>query len=246
MSDKPVIEIFPSAGDLANAAAAHFVERSRQSIAARSVFTVALSGGSTPRLLHEHLAQPGYANEVDWRHVELFWGDERCVPPESDQSNFRMAMETLIEHVPLPELNIHRMIGEDDPQEAAAAYEDQLRRVFGGRDARFDLIFLGLGENGHIASLFPHTKLLHETTKEVAAMYVEEVKMSRITFTPKVINAAEEVVFLVSGEGKADVVQRVLEGRRDIEEIPAQLVNPTDGTTRWMLDAAAASKLTNV
>src|SRR4051812_12287393 len=125
MSDKPVIEIFATPGDLANAAAAHFVERARESIADRHVFTVALSGGSTPRLLHEHLALPGYADEVDWSRVEIFWGDERCVPPESDQSNFRMAMETLLDHVPVPELNIHRMLGEDDPAEAADAYADQ-------------------------------------------------------------------------------------------------------------------------
>jgi 6-phosphogluconolactonase len=193
--------------------------------------------------MYESLARRENAAQVDWSKVQLFWSDERCVPPDSVDSNFRMARETLIDHVDVPPANVHRMEGELDPAEAADRYEAALRSVFGDVIPRFDLLLLGLGENGHIASLFPHQPVLDERTRMVCGIRVDEVKMSRITFTLPVINAAALVLFVVAGPNKAGVVHRVLEGARDPVAIPAQAVSPMNGELLWMVDAAAAVKL---
>jgi 6-phosphogluconolactonase len=237
------IRIFESESELADAAAALFIECAAASIAARGVFTMALSGGSTPKAMYESLARPANASRVEWSKVQLFWGDERCVPPDSVDSNYRMARETLLDNIDIPAANVHRMEGELEPAVAAQRYEDALRKVFGDVIPRFDLLLLGLGENGHIASLFPHQPVLDEQTHTVAGVWVEEVKMSRITFTLPVINAAALVLFVVAGARKAAVVHRVLESERDPVAIPAQAVSPLHGRVEWMLDAAAASKL---
>ena len=237
------IRILDTETELADAAAQLFVERAKQAIGARGVYTVALSGGSTPKAMYESLARPEYASAVDWLRVQLFWGDERCVAPDHADSNYRMAKEALVDHIPIPLSNVHRMQGELEPGIAASNYERALADVFGETTPRFDLLLLGLGENGHVASLFPHQAVLAEYTRHVAGVWVEAVKMSRITLTAPVINAAALVLFVVAGARKAAVVHRVLEGARDPAAIPAQIVSPLNGEVVWMIDRAAAAQL---
>ncbi|MFI5231290.1 MAG: 6-phosphogluconolactonase [Gemmatimonadales bacterium] len=242
------VDVFPSAAELATAAAERFVAAAG---AATETFSVALSGGSTPRALFALLASPACSRRVDWSRVHLFWGDERCVPPDDEASNYRMAREALIDHVPIPAGNIHRMRGEDPPAAGAEHYERELRTAFATpagaprmeKGSRFDLALLGLGTNGHVASLFPHLHAVRERTRWVMAENVELLQMWRITLTPDVFNAAAEILVLVSGHEKAPVLRRVLLGPRDVDELPAQVIAPRDGRLRWLVDAAAASDL---
>jgi 6-phosphogluconolactonase len=214
-------------------------------------FRIALSGGSTPKGLYERLAQPRYAARVDWACVHVFWGDERCVPASDPASNQRMARETWLDHVPLPAVNLHAIRGEGDPVTAADAYERDLRDAFAtpsgpprtAPGARFDLVLLGLGVDGHTASLFPGSPALRETQRWVCAQRVEELAAWRISLTPLVINAAAEVIFLVSGAEKAAILRRALAGPREPERLPAQAVFPHTGELRWLADAAAAAEL---
>ena len=210
---------------------------------------VALSGGATPRAAYGLLAAEPLRSAIAWERVHLFWGDERCVPPEHSDSDYGMAHEALIAHVPIPPENVHRLHGEDDPGEAARAYAAELRSAVPARAASradlpvLDLVLLGLGDNGHTASLFPHSAALHETERLVVATEVDAAVRRRLTMTVPVINAAREVVFLVQGAAKADVVRRVLEGPYEPDELPAQLVAPDPGRLTWLLDEAAASAL---
>lgn len=237
------IRVLPDPASLAEAAARHIVENAQSAIDARGRFSIALSGGSTPRDLHVKLANPPFKDELDWAHVHVFFGDERCVPPDDPQSNYRMAMDTLLGHVPIPNEQIHRMKGELPPDQAAAEYERELKEFFGADAPALDLVLLGMGDNGHCASLFPGCHALHEQQRWVVAEFIPEVNMWRITLTPIVLNAAREVVFLVAGGNKADMLRQVLEGPFEPDERPAQIVRPT-GELIWMVDAAAAAKLT--
>jgi len=243
------IKILPDAVGLARAAAEHFVTLAAGAIAARERFAVALSGGSTPQALYALLATPEFARRVDWPRVYVFWGDERCVSPGHPDSNYRMAREALLDHVPIPADNIHRIRGEIEPTWAADECERVLQRFFdvplGGekRCARFDLVLLGMGEDGHTASLFPGTAALGEQKRWVVAHYVDRLHAWRITLTPVAINAAANVVFLVSGLGKAKQLGQVLAGPYQPEVLPAQIVRPTDGRLLWLVDSAAAAHL---
>jgi 6-phosphogluconolactonase len=237
------IRVLPDASALAEAAARHIIERAQAAIDARGAFTIALSGGSTPRELHLRLASPPLAEQIDWSRVHVFFGDERCVPPDDPQSNYRMAEETLLSRVPIPREQIHRMRGELPPEEAAADYEHQLREFFKDEPPRLDLILLGMGDNGHTASLFPGLQAVHEQHRWVVAEYVAEVGMWRITLTPSVINLAREVLFLVAGAAKASMLREVLEGPYAPDERPAQIVRPSPGEVIWLVDAPAAAKL---
>lgn len=219
------------------------VDAAATAIAARGRFLLVLSGGSTPKALYELLATPAYAARIDWTRVHVFWGDERCVPPDDRSSNYRMAREALLDRVPISPQAIHRMRGEDPPEQAAAAYEADLRQVFGAGASRFDLVLLGMGDNGHTASLFPGLTAVRERARWVVAEYVGEVDMWRLTMTPPALNAAVRVMFVVVGADKASMLSRVLEGPRDVELLPAQAIVPTDGVLTWMVDAAAAAKL---
>jgi 6-phosphogluconolactonase len=261
---KPEIIIVPDRAVLARETAQRFVSLARQAIAAHTLsgvegrFSVALSGGTTPRDLYALLATPEFAAQIDWTRAHFFWGDERAVPPDHLDSNYRMAYETLLSRVPVPRRNIHRIRAEQDPADAARAYEQTLREFFapspvedgGGPGVgvgvpRFDLILLGLGEDGHTASLFPHTAVLRETERWVAAQYVDEIKMYRITLTAPVINAAENVWFVVAGAEKAASVRAVLRGDYRPDDLPAQLIQPTNGRVVWLLDRGAARETTN-
>jgi 6-phosphogluconolactonase len=237
------IRVLPDPAALADSAARQVVELAQQAIDARGAFSVALSGGSTPRDLHRRLASPPLVQQVDWAHVQIFFGDERCVPPEDPQSNYHMAEETLLSHVPIPAAHVHRMRGELPAEEAAADYERQLRDFFKDELPRLDLILLGMGDNGHTASLFPGLSAVHEQQRWVVAENVAEVGMWRISLTPVVLNLAREVMFLVAGEAKASMLRLVLEGPFAPAERPAQIVRPTPGEVIWLVDAAAAEKL---
>jgi len=200
------------------------------------------------------LATPELMTRVDWRRVLLFWGDERCVPPDDPASNYRMAREALLDHVPIPAGNVHRMRGEMEPGEAAAEYERTLRAfltpaleetsaVDGVPVSRFDLILLGMGEDGHTASLFPRSSALGERKRMAVATYVDNLQSWRVTLTPVLINAAAQVTFIVSGEHKAEALRQVLSGPHQPDLLPAQAVRPRSGSLLWMVDAAAATLL---
>lgn len=234
------------AAALARAAADLFVETARTSVAARGRFSVALSGGSTPRALYQLLAGPEYHDRVEWARTWVFFGDERCVPPTDAESNYRMAREALLFHVPVPATQVLRMQGEADPEAAARLYEISLRRAFAlapGELPRFDLIWLGLGPDGHTASLFPHTLALGVRDRLVVANRVEKLGATRLTLTLPVINNAALVVFLVAGADKAAVLAGVRNGPPQPEELPAQQVAPHDGRVLWLVDRAAAAQL---
>lgn len=245
------IDVLPTPEALMQAAAEHFVSVAAEAINTSGRFTVALAGGSTPKSFYARLATDPYVTRVDWPRVHVFWGDERCVPPDDPTSNYRMTRVALLDHVPLPAANVHRIHGEREPVPAALAYERELRETFATPvgpprvtpGARFDLVLLGMGDNGHTASLFPGLASVRETQRWVMAEYVAEVSMWRVTLTPVVINAAAEVVFLVSGAAKAEMLHRVLDEPHQPESLPAQAVAPRDGRLLWLVDAAAAADL---
>ncbi len=238
------IETTDNLETLAQRAANRFYEAVERALAdpQRGRFLVALSGGSTPRALHQALVQH-YHDLIPWERVQVFWGDERCVPPDDQESNYRMARETLLELVPLPAENIHRMPGERPDYDAAAAdYEAEIRQVFGLPPdvlLRFDLILLGMGPDGHTASLFPGTAALHESSRLVVANQGSKPPPQRLTFTYPLLNSARQVMFLVAGADKAEALRDVLSGQTTIEERPAVGVRPAEGEVIWMVDRAA-------
>jgi 6-phosphogluconolactonase len=246
----PELRLVADAAALHRAAAEEFVQQANEAVAANGRFTVALAGGSTPKGAYALLARnPKLRDTVPWQATHVFWGDERTVPPDHRDSNFRMAQETLLSQVPVPPANVHRIQGEDsDPARAALEYEAVLRS-FVAPDAegspRFDLILLGLGSDGHTASLFPQTSALEETDRLVVANYVEVLGTTRITLTVPVINRARYVVLLASGPEKASAVWATLAGPSEPARRPAQLISPSDGRQKWILDAGAATMLRN-
>lgn len=208
--------------------------------------SVALAGGSTPRGLYRLLTGEPYRSQIPWDHLRVFWGDERTVPPEHQESNFRMAEEALLSRVPIPSKQVFRIEGELPADEAAARYEAVLREQFRlslGEVPRFDLVLLGMGPDGHTASLFPGTSAVAESHKLVTAPWVEKFHTRRVTLTPVVLNAAKQVIFLVSGQDKATALQSVLEGPFEPARYPAQVINPTAGKLVWLLNQDAADLL---
>jgi len=238
-----IIKTLADPQSLARATAIHFVECAQEAINEHGYFAVALAGGSTPRAAYETLATVEFAPNILWEKVHVFWSDERCVAPNHEDSNYRMAFEVLLRHSPIPVKQIYRMEGELEPKEAAQLYEERLQAFFGQSAPRFDLILLGLGQDGHTASLFPSSKALEEKKHWVAANYVRRLSTWRLTLTAPFINHAANVTFLVSGEDKAEILRRVLAGRFTPEEIPAQMIRPDHGQLRWLMDAGAAALL---
>lgn len=244
------IEISQSAEALSRAAAERFVRSTTAAVRARGRCSVALSGGSTPRSVYRVLAYEPYRSQVRWDQIEFFWGDERHVPEDHAESNYRMAAETLLSRVPVHPEHIYRVHAEiADAARAAQEYEDEIRVSFGGGDTtpRFDLVLLGLGTDGHTASLFPGTPALAERRRLCVENWVSALNTHRITMTLPVFNAAREVVFIVSGVEKAPIVREVLPDRATpgaevthASPLPAQLIQPEDGDVWWMLDRAAA------
>ena len=242
MADPKLVTVLPDPAALAAAAAEHVVDVLRATLARRDVAHVALAGGSTPRAINALLVAEPLRHEVDWSRVVFWFGDERCVPPDDEQSNYKMNRETLLDPLGVQPDFVQRMRGEDDPIAAAADYDVVLRRKLGD-DARLDLILLGMGPDGHTASLFPGTIAAIDNERLSIAHYVPKLDRWRMTLTPRAINAARNVAITAGGAEKADALREVLEGPRQTEAYPAQLVQPAHGELRWFVDAAAASKL---
>jgi 6-phosphogluconolactonase len=234
------LSVYESPEELAGAAAQDFASKAAEAIEERGRFAVVLAGGSTPRAAYEILARD-LAGTIAWNDVHVFFGDERSVPPDHEDSNYRMAREALLDHVSA--VSVHRMRAEVSPDEAAASYEDELRGFFGAEELpRFDLILLGIGGDGHTASLFPETPALEVKDRWVVANPVPKLDTTRITLTAPVLNAARAVDFLVAGEGKAEALKEILEGDADPRRYPAKLIRPPGGPA-WMVDRAAARLL---
>lgn len=242
-----VIRVFPDLERLSREAAEQFVRLAQQQAHEGCRFSVALAGGSTPRRLYELLASEPYRSRAPWECVDVFWTDERCVPPDHPDSNFRMANETLLSRVLVPADHLHRIPAEQrDPASAAMAYERILRACFQAPDdvvPELDLVVLGLGEDGHTASLFPRSPALHEANRLVIATAGGVPNLQRVSLTIPVLTHAKALMWLVAGEQKATTVRAVLEGPKRPEELPAQMVTPRRGAALWLLDRAAASLL---
>lgn len=229
---------------MARSAAERFVELGQAAIDARGCFSVGLAGGSTPKRTYELLASEAYREQLNWSKVHIFFGDERCVPPDHSESNYRMANEALISRVSIPPPNVHRINGLGDAVANASLYEDELRTFFNPASwPRFDLVLLGMGDDGHTASLFPGTKALVEPRAWVVANWVEKFGTFRITLTAPAINHAANIAFLVTGATKAERLLEVLRGALDPEKLPSQLIQPLDGSLFWLVDKAAAGRL---
>ena len=250
MTSKLKIEyvVEPDGGSLARRTAQHFVEVVEQATSRRGRARIAISGGSTPKAAFQLLADPGQAwfKQMPWDKLEIYWVDERTVPPDHPDSNYRMTREALLDHVPLEPEQVHRMEGELEPEIAAARYESLLRNNFrleGAESPRFDLIALGMGDDGHTASIFPHTEAIHTLGRLVTANQVPQMDTWRITLTWPVINQGSSVFFLIGGKNKAELVKEVFTGPRDPERLPSQLIWPSNGILTLILDRDAASLL---
>ena len=243
MSEPKIITLDDAPALYAHAAEeiAHFAG---EAVCTHGEFTLCLSGGSTPAATYEMLGSKFHFS-IDWKEVQFFWGDERCVPPEDPACNYAMTVRTLLSKLALKPSQVHRVLGEQPPAEAARVYEAELRSHFGlgdGEFPRFDVVLLGLGENSHTASLFPGSAALHESERLALAVDVDDpIQRHRVTVTPPVINNASRVMFLVAGASKAQAVWNILKGPRDIDKFPAQVVAPEHGELIWLLDKAAAS-----
>jgi len=259
MLQKPAgqVRIYRNAEELALKSARLFARLADQYVVGSGRFTVALSGGSTPKAMLTLLSADPFVDTVPWSSIYFFWGDERCVPPDHADSNYRMASEALLSKVPVPPANVFRIPAENpDPQRAAEEYAATLTRFFVGEARatktetaplsnlpRFDLVFLGMGPDGHTASLFPHTTALQAGDQIVVANYVEKFNTYRITLTAATINNARNVTFLLAGEDKAEPLKCVLEGSYQPDLYPSQLIRPRNGSLLWMVDEAAARLL---
>jgi 6-phosphogluconolactonase len=247
------IRVYRDADELALKAARRFARLADQYTIGCGRFTVALSGGTTPRKMLSILAEGPFLDTVPWSSIYFFWGDERCVPPNHRDSNYRMTWETLLSKAPVPSENIFRIPAEDpDPNRAAEEYSRTLTEFFLARSSksatapltnvpRFDLVLLGMGPDGHTASLFPHTTAIHDNENIVVANFVEKFNAHRITLTAATINNARNVTFLVAGADKAEALKNVIEGSYQPEVYPSQLIHPRNGTLLWMVDEAAAA-----
>ena len=238
-----MIKIFKEEDSVLTALADFVVAKAKEAIATHGRFTIALSGGGSPKRLYELLASREYKDKIEWKKVFFFFGDERYVALYHKDSNYLMVVRALFEPLSIPQENVFAVNTALPPAEAAQEYETRLRQHFNGEVCRFDLVLLGLGDNSHTASLFPYTKVLHEENALVKEIFVDEVNMYRITFTAPLINAADNVVFLVYGSTKAEAVHHILEDVRNVDAYPAQLIKPVGGALYWFMDEAAAEKI---
>ena len=236
--------ICADAAELAREAARRFAELAVAFTSDAGRFTVALSGGSTPKAMFQILAEKPFADSLPWRSIYFFWGDERCVPPDHAESNYRMANETLLSKVPVPRENIFRIPAEnEDHERAAAIYSETLQAFFADEQPGLDLVFLGMGADGHTASLFPGTTALCADGGVAVENYVDKFQSWRITLTADAINRARNVIFLVAGEDKAPALKEVIKGPRNPKQYPSQLIKPSHGALLWMVDEAATKLL---
>jgi 6-phosphogluconolactonase len=238
------LEVFEAMPDLARGAAERITVLLTDAITSRGVSSLALSGGSTPRSVYELLGSDEFRSRIDWNRVHLFWSDERCVPQFMPESNYRMVNESLLTKVSIRESNVHRIAGERKPKDAALEYEQEIKRLFelkNGQLPEFDVILLGVGEDGHTASLFPGSAVIRERKRLVVAVYVKTLSVNRITMTFPAINNSVNVIVLVSGKAKASIFQKVLEEENHL--YPAKRINPVSGNLSWLADTEAASRL---
>jgi|SRR5215469_3707393 len=243
-------------------AAEWIVDHIHETLQTQDRFTIVLSGGSTPKKLHLLLASDEFKNRIDWQKLHVFWGDERYVPFNDDRNNAKMAFDTLLDHVPVPKSQIHIMRTDIGAGDSANEYENTLKEYFPGTATRntlqaaikepqttnhklqtFDLVLLGLGDNSHTLSLFPHEEVIHEKDHWVRAVFVKEVNMTRITLTAPIVNLSNHIAFLVSGSDKGDAVSHILSDNYDPDMYPAQVIKPANGELYWFLDEAAATKI---
>jgi 6-phosphogluconolactonase len=238
--------VYRTQKELADAGAQQFATLAETAIAQRGVFNVALAGGNSPRLLYQRLVQPPYLDGLDWLNIQVFFGDERCVPKDHPESNFGMTNEALLAYVPMLANNIHRIPGELSPAQAADTYNAELKKFFSGDLPVFDLILLGLGEDGHTASLFPGSPALQETRRWVVAVdhsTPPPPMLPRVTLTLPVINAARNVLFVVNGAAKTKILAYVLDNQNGSSKLPAQLIQPASGCLSYLADEAAAQNI---
>lgn len=229
-------KIFKGVADL-------FLLKSREAVRDKNEFVVSLSGGSTPEMLFRRLAESPYDQHIPWEKIHVFWGDERCVPWDHKESNYGLARNLLLKHVPVPKENIYPIRGDLKPEAAANKYEEKLKDFFGKQPPIFDLVLLGLGEDGHTASLFPYSSILKKKKRWVKEVYVEDKKSYRISMTAPLINQARLIVFMVKGANKAQALNEVINGKFRPKKYPAQLIQPEEGEIHWYLDEEAAKKL---
>jgi 6-phosphogluconolactonase len=237
------IKIFQDSQALIDTAVDFFLALAEESIAARGLFTVVLSGGSTPKPVYRALGTDANHKRVAWDKIYLFWGDERHVPPDHPDSNYRMVKEQLLQEVAIPAENIHRVPAEMDIRLAACSYEESLREFFAGEWPRFDLVMLGMGEDGHTASLFPHSAGLNEQHRWFIANHAPQQEVWRLTLSKKAINSARNILVLVRGASKARMLKDVLTGPHDPDDKPIQLISPREGRMLWLVDNQAGSQL---
>lgn len=237
------VSVFETPVQLAVGAAERFVEYARDFHNELGSFSVALAGGRTPKRVYELLATEQFQDRVAWPRVHLFFGDERCVPPDHPDSNYAMAFRALLSKVPIPEANVYRIVGEGDPADSARDYEAILRKFFGPMAwPRFDLVLLGMGDDGHTASLFPESNTLEETSRLVVPTKSSQGQC-RITLTPRAFDHAALIIFLVTGEEKAATFSSVVKRQSSSRRLPASFIKPIDGTLEWFVDSKAASGL---
>jgi len=243
MNVKTQVIVFGSESKLLEQTVNTMATIAKDAIATRGKFSLVLSGGRTPDELYKLLSMPQQITRLPWDRTDVFWGDERYVPEDDKRNNAFVAHNLLLSRVPIAESQIHRIPVRTDPTTDATNYEKTVRDYFNDAPSHFDLIFLGLGENGHTASLFPHTQVLHEKERLVKEVYVDEVGMHRITMCRGLINRARNIIFLLQGGGKAEVLNQVLTGPYQPEVLPAQLIRPVNGNLFWFTDEPAAAKL---
>ena len=238
---KPPIIIAQSKAEWISKTTQQIIISAKAALDNRGEFSLVLSGGGTPKPIYQQLAT--LPDQIDWQHTFIFWGDERCVPPDHPESNYRMAEKALLEHVPVPDQNVFRMLGEIEPVAAAKDYEEMLMAFFHNKEKRFDLVLLGIGEDGHTASLFPETEALKETVKWVSATNHPYTESKRLTLTYPALNAARQIIFLASGGSKADVIADVINNPGKLPAYPAKGITGLDTPPLWILDTVAAAKL---
>lgn len=237
-----IIQEYNGTEELNKAAAGLFVELAKQSVKAKKYFTVFLSGGNTPKEIYKLLASPAYSEKIPWEKTFIFWGDERYVPADSEMNNSHMAFNVLLKHVPIPPANIFPIPTSLSPERSAELYDELLHKFMKEHPHPVDLMLLGLGENGHTASLFPYTPVLQEKERWVKEVFIDELNMYRITLTSHFINKASNIVFIVSGKDKSGVFSEIMSDKYDPERLPAQLIKPENGNLYWLIDKALSLK----
>jgi 6-phosphogluconolactonase len=246
IAKKSTVRIFGTRGAMNASAAQRLIDLAEKSVAARGRFILALSGGNTPQGLYALLSTEPYRNLVPWRSTFVFWSDERCVPADDERNNAHMATNLLLKKIDLASSHIHPIPVDCPPADAAKKYEETLHVFFGKHAPRFDLLLLGLGENGHTASLFPGTKVLDEKVHWAREVFIEDQRMSRVTLTVPLINKARHILFLAAGDEKSDILKTVLTAPRRPDRYPAQMIRPERGEVTWFVDDKAASRLPRV